>query len=206
MNRNRSRAAVILTAAALGLAIGACGEDDPAPTTRTTGNGTDRGFAATMIPHHQSAVDMAKIAETKGDHAETKQMGTSIVASQTAEITQMTHAIARFEAAGIKEKSLGVPDHAMGMGGDASMLESARPFDREFIDMMIPHHQGAIRMARVELEKGKDPEMRKLATAIVEAQTHEIDEMNLWRVSWFGKASPAGGVPAEGDTGMQHDM
>jgi uncharacterized protein (DUF305 family) len=87
------------------------------------------------------------------------------------------------------------------MDDDASMLEDAKPFDREFIDMMIPHHQGAIRMARVELEKGENRELKELAESIIDAQAKEIDEMNTWRVEWFGAVSPAGGVPAEEDGG-----
>ncbi len=78
----------------------------------------------------------------------------------------------------------------MGMDGDAAMLDRASPFDRECIDMMIPHHQGAIRMARAELANGQSPELKELAEAIVDAQANEIDEMNTWRIEWFGARSP----------------
>lgn len=97
----------------------------------------------------------------------------------------------------MQEGDLGVPESEMGMTHDSSTLETAKPFDREFIDMMISHHQGAIRMARVEIKKGQNPDVKRLAQAIVDAQTREIDEMNMGRVDWYGKLSPAGGVPAE---------
>ena len=53
--------------------------------------------------------------------------------------------------------------------------------DRDFVAMMIPHHQGAIDMARFELAHGTDPAMRKLATSIVAAQEKEVAEMQAWQ-------------------------
>jgi uncharacterized protein (DUF305 family) len=53
--------------------------------------------------------------------------------------------------------------------------------DQDFVAMMIPHHQGAIAMAKVELAKGKDAFLRKLARNIVTAQRQEIREMKTWQ-------------------------
>ena len=64
--------------------------------------------------------------------------------------------------------------------------------DHDFASMMIPHHQGAIDMAKAELIYGKDPVMRRLAQEILVDQQSEIDAMQLW----LGKKS-TGNPPIE---------
>ena len=187
-----------------GVALAACGSDDDTADSGSAsqtapGNGTDRAFVADMIPHHESAVDMAKIAQQRGKSEFVKNLADDIARTQNAEITTMRAIASRLDDAGVKAKDLGVPEHQMGMDNDLAVLRKADPFDREFIDMMIPHHQGAIRMARVELAKGSSTQAKKLAEQIIAAQSREIDAMNMHRTAEFGAGSPAGGVPAADD-------
>ena len=76
-----------------------------------------------------------------------------------------------------------MPEHLQGMMGamDTMMqsmpMESAGSVDADFLLMMIPHHQSAIDMARVELEQGGDEETRAMAQAIIDAQEAEIAQM-----------------------------
>ena len=53
--------------------------------------------------------------------------------------------------------------------------------DRDFVAGMLPHHQGAVDMAKVELQYGKDPQMRRLAQRIVTSQQREIGQMQRWQ-------------------------
>ena len=55
--------------------------------------------------------------------------------------------------------------------------------DVDFIKGMLPHHQGAVDMAKIVIQYGKDPEVRKLAEAIIKAQNEEI----AWMTSWLAK-------------------
>jgi uncharacterized protein (DUF305 family) len=52
--------------------------------------------------------------------------------------------------------------------------------DHDFVAMMIPHHQGAVDMAKIELARGKDPMLRRMARNIINSQEREIREMRAW--------------------------
>lgn len=62
-------------------------------------------------------------------------------------------------------------------------------FDHRFIDAMIPHHQGALMMAKEAQQKSERPEIKKLADEIISAQTKEIAELQTWRKQWYPTAS-----------------
>lgn len=173
------KGALSALAVAGALAVGSCGDDDTLSSSASGagGNGVDRAFVAEMIPHHQSAIEMATIAKQRGESAFVKQLADDIASSQGEEIATMRREDDAIELAGVKRDSLGVADHMKGMDDDPAKLKTADPFDPAFIKMMIPHHAGAIEMAEVELAKGEDPELKMLAQDIIDAQQREITAM-----------------------------
>lgn len=156
----------------------------PASTT-AAGNATDRAFVNHMVPHHRSAIVMAQIALTRAQHPEVKQLARNIIASQQGEIALMARMKTQL-AGGDARSTLGQSMAAVGMNMDDASLKTATPFDRAFIDMMRPHHQGAVTMARIELAKGADPKVKALARRIIAAQAKEIARMKAWRAQWYG--------------------
>jgi uncharacterized protein (DUF305 family) len=200
---SRWRAALAAALAlVLGAGVGACGEDQSSRAS----DQSQRVFLEAMVPHHQSAVEMARVARRRAEHPEVAELAKAIVSAQMREIGQMRRLHQRLFGEPLLENAdahaqLGLSPEAAGMmhGDDAvARLRRKEPFDRAFIDAMIPHHQGAIRMARTILAQGGDTEIVRLAATVVRAQAQEIREMNQWRADWYGADSPAGGVPEEG--------
>lgn len=76
--------------------------------------------------------------------------------------------------------------------------------DQMFIDMMVPHHEGAIAMATIALERAEHAELKTMAQGVITAQQGEIAKMKEWRKKWFGSdVTPAMGAPMPGMKGME---
>jgi uncharacterized protein (DUF305 family) len=185
----------LLTIAAVAVVLAACSRS-------SVGAPFDQQFVDMMVPHHQGAVEMGKIAQQRAEHAEVKRMAQDIVASQSGEIDQMkawrkqwfgsdqTPPMDRMpmvEGMGAMAGHSGMGGGTMDMAADVEKLRKApEPFDRAFIDAMIPHHQSAIEAARAAETRAQKPEIKKLAREIVAAQQKEIEQMQQWRTAWYG--------------------
>ncbi|MCX6393379.1 MAG: DUF305 domain-containing protein [Solirubrobacterales bacterium] len=158
------------------------------------GQMSDPMFTAEMIPHHQAAIGMAALAPTRSEHAEIKQLAAAIATAQASEITLMKSVgkangwdpNAKMQHSG----SDGMSQHEMGMDMDISKLKSAKPFDKAFIEMMVPHHEGAILMAKHELARGSNADIRALGKRIIASQTEQIKQMKQWYQAWYNKQLP----------------
>lgn len=180
------------------LALAACGDDADSDQNAGGGNVTELAFLTGMVPHHESAIEMAEIAREQGTDPFVTGLADDIISAQQAEIQQLRAIHQR-----LFDKRL-VPDPAAheglsltasqaGMNHTRTMMDELRtvkPFDRAFVDAMVAHHQGAIRMAQVLLDSGEDEELRTLAQKIIDDQQREIDEMTAFREDAYGSPPP----------------
>jgi uncharacterized protein (DUF305 family) len=170
--------------------LAACGAPDNRPY-----DDADVLFATEMIPHHQQAVAMAKLAPAHGASRPVQEVASQIAAEQIPEIVQLQGMLAEWGQAGPTAGPSAAPMDGMhGMNGGAALadaapgmmtddemtkLESASgpAFDHAFLQMMITHHQGALTMAKAELADGRDPNATLMAQNISDAQQVSIELM-----------------------------
>lgn len=136
----------------------------------------DAAFIDNMIAHHQEAIDMTYQARTEAQHTEIKDVLEQIALAQAGQIKQMRTWRAEWYP---NLPAAAIAPNDMAISGDASL-----PFDIRFINAMIPHHQGAIKMANEAKTKTTRPELLKLADAIIKTQSAEIDQMEKWKADW----------------------
>lgn len=142
-------------------------------------------FLRGMIPHHESAVDMAEsYLEYGGDAGAMKELADNIISTQTDEIKQMQDLIEKYESEGHTDEdqeSAYLEEYDKMMNHDHQMAKSgADTLDHAFAEGMVMHHQMAVDMAKSILEYTDYEEIRTLAQAIIDTQEEEIEEMQKY--------------------------
>jgi uncharacterized protein (DUF305 family) len=158
----------------------------------------DAIFIENMIPHHEDAIEMSKLALTKTKNEEVRTLATNIISAQQEENIIMR---AWYKTWFEKEVPENTTEYSTGYsmmhgetmmengmtgrnGIDISNLENAEEFDKTYITQMIPHHQMAIMMAYMLLRTSSREEMQTLAKSIIETQSAEILQMQSWLNAW----------------------
>lgn len=150
-------------------------------------------FMKMMIGHHQSAIDMSKLAPDRAMRQEVKDIAQKIIADQTSEISDMTGWLKQWynvEPGGIMGDMGGMD---MGMS-DAKKLEGLNgdDFDREFLTMMRVHHMSAVDMAQLVPDRSTRSELNTLSQNIIRSQQAEIQQFEGWLQAWYNSAAPSG--------------
>ncbi|MFG2817464.1 DUF305 domain-containing protein [Streptomyces sp. NPDC048410] len=184
--------------AALGVAtvsavvlLAACGGEQQhtgahgAPAAADAHNAQDVTFAQGMIPHHQQALEMARLAPGHAASAEVKALAARIEKAQDPEIRTMTGWLKSWG----EEPPMEGMDHSRhgGMAGMSGMMSAddmtalekstGADFDQRFLTLMVAHHQGAVEMAKTEKAKGRDGRATTMADDVIAAQSAEIKQM-----------------------------
>ena len=154
--------------------------------TMTMTGDFDLDFAIMMIPHHQSAVEMAEMYLPKGKDEKLKSMARNIITSQKKEMEDLRKMIANHKTS---EKKDAHPDKSHGEGEHNELMQAMNTMmdkmmsikksgdaDKDFATMMIPHHESAVMISQSEISHGKHFELKKMAQKIIEDQNMEIKQ------------------------------
>ncbi|WP_329413329.1 DUF305 domain-containing protein [Nocardia vinacea] len=164
------------------------------PATRSDFNDADVTFLQTMYPHHAQAVEMARLVPSRTQNEQVRALAADIEKAQSPEMEQITTLLESFGKPAPTSSGHGGHNMEMtttmnmpgmttmpGMMSNEQMnalaAASGADFDRQWLELMIEHHTGAIAMSNTELAGGVNPDAKALATAIVAAQQAEIGTM-----------------------------
>jgi uncharacterized protein (DUF305 family) len=172
-------------------AAGSSATDESSADQSAEFNDADVAFAQGMIPHHEGALTMAEVATDRASAPRVVDLAERIEAGQDPEIDLMTGWLEEWgQSLPEGSEGMGGMDHGSeGMGGMdhgsdgmegmgmEDMPAGGPEFDRMWLEAMIEHHEGAVEMARTEIEDGRNAEAVDLARLISDTQTQEIEEM-----------------------------
>jgi len=161
---------------------------DPPPQP----NDADKTFVQDMIVHHQQAVWMADLAPDRASSSDVKGLASRIRDVQKPEIDMMNRWLSKYAVPTINPSVPGhghsgshgaMPGMATSQQLDALKNAKGADFDRQFAELMIAHHKGALTMAETVRQNGVDQRIQELADDIVAEQSDDIRRMEKWLTS-----------------------
>jgi len=182
----------------------------------------DLHYIDMMMMHHRQGTAMARLAERKGSTPALKAFAKKTAGDQEQELLELKkhrdHWYAGAPEMDHSQMMAQMPrmsghgnmkmDMKMDMQGDMAKLQAAtgKPFDRLFLDMMIPHHQMAITMAKEATTKAEHAEIKEMARLTSLKQQKEIAEMNRLKGGGIAKAKPKPKAKAKPKPKVDHTM
>jgi uncharacterized protein (DUF305 family) len=142
-----------------------------------------------MIPHHQQAMGMAKLASGRTRRPELLKLAATITASHATELDRMQAWLTRWRRPLAADAGTG-HDRSQLPGvlaeGQLEWLQTltGSQFDLGFLTMMGTHHRGAVELAAAELRSGASTEVKAFAGQMLAAQQREIRQMQQWKDTW----------------------
>jgi len=143
----------------------------------------DKDFVAMMVPHHQGAIDMAQAELSYGHNERLHRIAQEIIVTQQEDIATMRLALANASPAHFNRAEeapfLAKNDAVMAKMMAGMKIKPANDVDKDFVALMVPHHQGAIDMAQAELSYGHNVLLLPIAQEIIVTQQQEIAAMRF---------------------------
>lgn len=142
--------------------------------SKKSGKEFEPAFLEMMIHHHQGAMDMAKLVDSRADSAELKKMATEMISTQGKEITQMTDWLKQWHSKSPQDHKEPEASKQM-MEKTMAKLKAAKgtEFDHHFSEEMAAHHQSGVAMAHLAVTRADHAEVKSLAETIMKMQTEE---------------------------------
>ena len=155
----------------------------PAPTKAQAKYEID--FLQSMIDHHMMAVMMAELCVEKAVHRELRSLCRDIIAAQSAEIEQMQGWLQEWYGITYEPRMTRTMQKEM----DRLAALSGAEFEIVFMEMMVAHHEKAIREAERCVDRAYHPELEQLCEGIIATQSAEIEQMQQWLCEWYGRCA-----------------
>lgn len=149
----------------------AMGTEGMTALRQLNGKEFDIAFMSQMITHHQGAIDMAEQTLKVAQRPETKQEAQKVIDAQKKEIAQMEGWLKEWYKTEPLKEQQDLMHKDM-----SSMMAMPITDDHMFFDMMIPHHEGAVEMSQLAVDKGQRQELKDLAAKMQQDQTAEIQK------------------------------
>jgi uncharacterized protein (DUF305 family) len=165
-----------------------------------SGGELEQTFMVGMIPHHEAAVEMARIVLDRGKHEQLKNVAQQIIDAQTQEIDDMTGWLQSWYGLTVSEAQQRVPDslrklqvemddEASHMVHELHEVPAGDDTDRAFMEAMIVHHRMAIIEARPVPDRATHEKLATTAEQIIDSQSQEIEQFRTWLENWYGETS-----------------
>jgi uncharacterized protein (DUF305 family) len=137
----------------------------------------DLQFIDTMIAHHKTALEMSSLVKQKGGAA-VKKAAEKMSSDQQRDVEKLQNWRNQWHPGAPDAHNMELPG-ASSMNMDMSHMQSmsGHQFDDMFVDMMIPHHQGAIAMSQDALQRAEHVELKQFAQEVIDKQQKEIAEL-----------------------------
>jgi uncharacterized protein (DUF305 family) len=143
----------------------------------------DFDFANLMILHHQMAIDMSHVEINNGSDISIQNMANGIVVAQQIEIRLMQQFIKNYKIPkknDLTSNSYKLVTEMKLMMANMSAIKTSENIDLDYVSLMIPHHESAVRMAKEQLKYGTQEQLVDLSKNVIEDQNFEINSFKNW--------------------------